>query len=119
MDSSPIIGQGRGLWHWSEIFLKGLPPIGSPTDSSKTSKEPPAEPMEETRAASKIDSPVEASTMTKWDKMPPLEKEEVIAELDAAISKAGDKEEEEPKPLDETDIAEAAHRIKDNIWHWG
>ena len=109
------MGRGRGLCRWSEIFPKGVPPIVSPTDSSKTAKEPPAEPMEEAGAASKIDSPVEASTTAKWDKKPPsLEEEEVIAELDAAIDEAGDNGEEEPKPLDEADIAEAAHCIKDD-----
>ena len=46
--------------------------------------------------------------------MPPLEEEEETAELDAAINEAGDEEEEGPKPLDEADIAEAAHRIKDD-----
>ena len=70
--------------------------------------------MEEAGVASKIDSPVKASTTVKWDKMPPLQEEEVIAELDAAIDKAGDMEEEEPEPLDEPDIAEAAHCIKDD-----
>ena len=108
------MGRGRGLRHWSEIFPEGVPPIGSPTDSSKTTEEPLAEPMEEAGAASKIDSPGKASMTAKWDKMLPLEEEEVIVELDAAIDEAGDEEEEEPKPLDEADIAEAAHRIKDN-----
>ena len=70
--------------------------------------------MEEAGAASKINSPVKALMMVKWDKMPPLEEEEVIAELDAAINEAGDEEEEEPKPLDEADISEAAHCIKDD-----
>ena len=50
----------------------------------------------------------------KWDKMPPLEEEEAIAELDSAIDKVGDEEEEEPKPLDEADIVEEAHCIKDD-----
>ena len=114
MDSTPVVGRGRGLRHWSEIFPEGVTPIGSPTDSSKTTEEPPAEPMEEAGAASKIDSPVKASMMVKWDKMPPLEEEEAIAELDAAIDEAGDEEEEEPEPLDEEDIVEVVHHIKDN-----
>ena len=114
MDSTPFVGQGRGLWHWSEIFLEGVPLIGSPTDSSRSTEEPPAEPMEAAGAASKINSPVKTSMTDKWDKMPPLEEEEVIAELDAAIDEAGDEEEEEPKPLDEADITEAAHHIKDD-----
>ena len=106
-DSTPVMGWGRGLQHWSEIFPEGVPPIGSPTDSSKTIEEPPAEPMEEAGATSNIDSPVEASTMARWDKMPPLEEEEeVIAELDSASDEAGDEEEDEPEPLDEADIAE-------------
>ena len=53
--------------------------------------------------------------MTRWGKMPPLEEEEeVIVELDAAIDEAGDEGDKEPKSLDEADIAEAAHRIKDD-----
>ena len=71
--------------------------------------------MEEAGAASKINSPVKASMTDKWDKMPALEEEEVIAELDAAIDEAGDEVEEEPKPLDEADIMEVAHRIKDDL----
>ena len=114
MDSTPVMGRGRGLWHWLEIFLEGVTLIGSPTDSSKTTEEPLAEPMEEAGVASKIDSPVKASTMVKWDKMPPLEEEEVIAELDAAIDEAGNEEEEEPELLDEADITGAAHCIKDD-----
>ena len=70
--------------------------------------------MEEVGVASKIDSPIEASTMTNRDKMPPSEEEEVIVELDAAIDEAGDEEGEEPKPLDEADIADMAHHIKDD-----
>ena len=114
MDSTPIVGQGRGLWRWSEIFLEGVPLIGSPTDSPKTAEETPARPIEEAGAASKIDSPGESSTMADRDKLPPLGEEEAIAELDAAIDKAGDEGEEEPKPLDEVDIKEVAHRIKDD-----
>ena len=112
-DSTPVVGWGRGLRQWSEIFPEGVPPIGSPTDSPKTTKELPAEPMEEAGVTSNIDSPVEASTTAGWDKMPPLEEEEeAIAELDAAIDEAGDHEEDEPEPLDEANITEAAHRIK-------
>ena len=74
----------------------------------------PVEPMEEAGAASKIDSPGETSMTADRNEMPPLEEEEAIVELDAAIDKAGDKEEEEPKPLDEADITKATHRIKDN-----
>ena len=70
--------------------------------------------MEEAGAASKIDSFVKTLTTDKWDETPSLEEEEAIAELDAAIHKAGDEEEEEPEPLDEADITEAAHRIKDD-----
>ena len=113
-DSTPIVGWGRGLWQWSEIFLEGVPPIGSPTDSPKAAEETPAKPMEEAGAASKIDSPGETSTMDDWNEMPPLEEDEAIAELDAAINEAGDEGEEEPKPLDEVDIEEAAHCIKDD-----
>ena len=108
------MGQGRGLWWWSEIFPEGVPSIGSPTDSPKTAEETPARPMEKAGAASKIDSPGESSTTADWDKMPPLGEEEAIAELDAAIDEAGDEGEEKPEPLDEVDIGEAAHRIKDD-----
>ena len=114
MDSTPIMGQGRGLRQWSEIFLEGVPPKGSPKDSPKAAEETPAKPMEEAGAASKINSPGETSTMADWNKMPPLEEEEAMAELDAAIDKAGEEGEEEPEPLDEVDIEEAAHCIKDD-----
>ena len=113
-DSTPIVGWGRGLRQWSELFLEGVPPIGSPTDSPKTAKEILARPMEKAGAASKIDSPGESSMTADWDEMPPLGEEEAIVELDAAIDKAGDEGEEEPEPLDEADIKEAAHHIKDN-----
>ena len=108
------MGRGRGLQRWSEIFPEGVSLIGSPTNSPKTAEETPARPMEEAAAASKIDSPGESSTMADWDEMPPLGEEEAIAELDAAIDQAGDEGEEEPEPLDEVDIGEVAHRIKDN-----
>ena len=113
-DSTPIMGQVRGLWQWSEIFLEGVPPIGSPTDSPKTAKETPAKPMKEAGAASKIDSPGETSMTADQNKMPPLEEEEAIAELDAAMDEAGDEREEELEPLDEVDIREVAHHIKDD-----
>ena len=103
-DSIPIVGRGRGLRWWSEIFPEGAPPIASPTDSPKTAEETPARPMEEAGAASKIDSPGESSMTADWDEMPPLGEEEAIAELDAAIDEAGDEGEEEPKPLDQADI---------------
>ena len=70
--------------------------------------------MEEAGVASKIDSPGESSTTADWDEMPPLGEEEVIAELDAAIDEAGDEGEEEHEPLDEVDIREVAHCIKDD-----
>ena len=104
----------EGQQHWSEVFLECVPPIGSPTDGSRSTEESSAEPMEEAGAASKINSPVKALMMDTWDKMPPLEEEEETAELDAAINEAGDEEEEGPKPLDEADITEAAHCIKDD-----
>ena len=113
-DRTPIVGWGRGLWRWSEIFLEGVLLIGSPTDSPKAAEETPAKPMKEAGAASEIDSPGETSTTADWNEMPPLEEEEAIAELDAAIDEAGDEEEEEPEPLDEADIAEVAHHIKDD-----
>ena len=111
MDSTPIVGWGRGLQRWSEIFPEGVPLIGSPTDSPKAAKETLAKPMEEAGVASEINSPGETSMMADWNEMPPLEEEEAIAELDAAIDEAGD---EEPEPLDEVDIEEAAHHIKDD-----
>ena len=113
MDSTPIVGQGRGLRRWPEIFPEGVPPIGSPTDSPKAAEETPARPMEEAGAASEINSPGETSMTADWNEMPLFEEEEAIAELDAAIDEAGDKGEEEPKPLDEVDIKEVAHCIKD------
>ena len=113
-DSTPIVGRGRGLRRWSEIFPEGVPPIGSPTDSPKAAEETLVKPMEEAGAVSKINSPGETSMTTDRNKMPPLEEEEAIAELDAAIDEAGDEGEEEPEPLDEVDIEEAAHRIKDD-----
>ena len=70
--------------------------------------------MEEAGAASKINSPGETSTTADQNEMPPLEEKEAIAELDAAIDEAGDEGEEEPEPLDEVDIKEVAHRIKDD-----
>ena len=109
-----MVGQGRGLWQWLEIFPEGVSPIGSPTDSPKAAEETLAKPMEEAGTASKIDSPGETSMMANQNKMPPLEEKEAIAELDAAIDKAGDEGEEEPECLDEADIGEAAHCIKDD-----
>ena len=108
------MGWGRGLQWWSEIFPEGVPPIGSPTDSPKAAEETLAKPIEEAGAASKIDSPGESSTTANWNEMPPLEEEEAIVELDAAIDEAGNEGEEEPEPLDEVDIEEVAHCIKDN-----
>ena len=97
-----------------EVFPEGVPLIGSPTDSPKTAEETPAKAMKEAGAASKIDSPGETSTMADQNESPPLEEEEAIVELDAAIDEAGDEGEEELEPLDEVDIREAAHHIKDD-----
>ena len=108
------MGRGRGLRRWSEIFPEGVPPIGSPTDSPKAAKKNPAKPMKGAGAASEIDSPGETSMMADRNEMPPLEEEEAIAELHAAIDEAGDEGEEEPEPLDEVDIEEVAHCIKDD-----
>ena len=47
--------------------------------------------------------------------MPSLEEEETIAELHAAIDEAGNEEEEGPEPLNEADITEVAHHIKDDL----
>ena len=113
-ESTPIVGHGRGLRRWLEIFPEGVPPIGSPTDSPKAAQKTPGKPMEETGAASEIDNPDETSMMADWSEMPPLEEEEAIAELDAAIDEAGDKEEEELEPLDEADITKVAHHVKDD-----
>ena len=92
----------------------GCSPDRKPTDSPKAAEETPAKPMEEAGAVSEIDSPGETSMTADRNEMPPLEEEEAIAELDAAIDEAGDEEEEEPKLLDEADITEVAHRIKDD-----
>ena len=113
-DSTPIVGRGRGLRWWSEIFPEGVPLIGSPTDSPKAAEETLAKPMEEVGAVSEIDSPGETSMTADRNEMPPLEEEEAIVELDAAIDEVGDEGEEEPEPLDEVDIKEVAHHIKDD-----
>ena len=114
MGSTPIVGQGRGLWQWSEVMLEGVPMVRSPPDSPKVTGEPMERPMEETEAAREVDCPSETAAMVDLDEMPPLEEDEAIAELDAAIDEAGDEGEEGPKPLDKADIREVARRIKDD-----
>ena len=114
MGSTPIVGQGRGLWWWSEVMPEGVPMVRSPPDSPKVTREPTGRPMEETEAAREVDCPSETAAVVDLDKMPPLEEDEAIAELDAAIDEAGDKGEEGPEPLDEADIREVAQRIKDD-----
>ena len=114
MGSTPIIGRGRGLWRWSEVMPEGVPPVGSPPDSPKVTREPMGRPMEDTEVAREVDSPSETAAVVDLDKMPPLKEDEAIAELDAAIDEAGDEGEEGPKPLDKADISEVAHCIKDD-----
>ena len=114
MGSAPIIGQGRGLWCWSEVMLEGVPMVRSPPDSPKVTGEPTGRPMEEAEAAQEVDCPSETAAVVNLDEMSPLEEDEAIAELDAAIDEAGDEGEEGPEPLDEVDIREAARHIKDD-----
>ena len=114
MGSTPIVGRGRGLWQWLEVMPEGVPPVGSPSDSPKVTREPRGRPMEDTEVAREVDCPSETAAGVDLDEMPPLEEDEAIAELDAAIDKAGDEGEEGPEPLDKTDISEAAQQIKDD-----
>ena len=108
MGSTPIVGQGRGLWQWSEVMLEGVPTVRSPPDSPKVTGEPMGRPMEETEAVREVDCPSETAAVVDLDEMPPLEEDEAIVELDAAIDEAGDEGEEGPEPLDKVDIREAA-----------
>ena len=114
MGSTPIVGQGRGLWWWLQGMAEGVPTVRSPPDSPKVMGEPTGRPMEETEVVREVDCPSETAAVVDLDEMPPLEEDEAIAELDAAIDKAGDEGEEGPKPLDKADIREAAWRIKDD-----
>ena len=93
---------------------EGVPPVGSPPDSPKVTREPMGGPMEDTEVAREVDSPSETAAGVDLDEMPPLEEDEAIAELDAAIDEAGDEGEEGPKPLDKADISKAAQHIKDD-----
>ena len=114
MGSTPIIGQGRGLWWWSEVMPEGVPMVRSPPDSPKATGEPTGRPMEETEAAGEVNCPSETAAVVDLNEMAPLEEDEAIAELDAAIDEAGDEGEEGPKPLDKADIREVARCIKDD-----
>ena len=108
MGSAPIVGQGRGLWQWSEVMLEGVPTVRIPPDSPKMTGEPTRRPMEETEAAREVSCPSETAVVADLDEMPHLEEDEAMAELDMAIDKTGDEGEEGPKPLDEADIREVA-----------
>ena len=106
----------RGMGKRPMVMVGNIPGGCSPNRKPyrkppKAAEETPVKPMDEAGAASEIDSPGETLMMADQNKMPPLEEEEAIAELDAAIDEAGDNGEEEPKPLDEVDIKEAAHCI--------
>ena len=114
MGSTPIIGQGRGLWQWFEVMPEGVPMVKGPPDNPKATREPMGRPMEETEAAREVDCPSETAAVVDLDEMPPLEEDEAIAEIDAAIDETGDEGEEGPKPLDEVDIREVARHIKDD-----
>ena len=114
MGSTPIVGQGRGLWRWLEVMPEGVPTVRSPPDSPKVTGEPTGRSMEETEVAREVDCPSETAAVVDLDEMPPLEEDEAIVELDAAIDEAGDEGEEGSKPLDEVDIREAAWHIKDD-----
>ena len=114
MGSTPIVGQGRGLWWWLEVMPEGVPMVRSPPDSPKATREPTGRPMEEMEAAREVNCPSETAVVVDLDEMPPLEEDEAIAELDAAIDEAGDEGEEGPKPLDDADIREVARCIRDD-----
>ena len=114
MGSTPIVGQGRGLWRWSEVMLEGVSLVGSPPDSPKVTGEPTGGCTEDTEAAREVDCPSETAVGVNLDKIPPLEEDEAIVELDAAIDEAGDKGEEGPEPLDKADISKVAQCIKDD-----
>ena len=114
MGSTPVVGQGRGLWLWSEVMPEGVPTVRSPPDSPKVTREPTGRPMEETEVVREVDCPSETVVVVDLDEMPPSEEDEAIAELDAAIDEAGDEGEEGPEPLDEADIREVARCTKDD-----
>ena len=92
----------------------GCSPDRKPYRQPQGSRRNPSKAYGRSRGSQQFNSPGETSTMDNRDEMPPLEEEEAIEELDAAIDEAGDEGEEEPKPLDEADIKEAAHYIKDD-----
>ena len=93
---------------------EGVPPIGSPPDSSKVTREPTGRPMEDAEVAREVDFPSETAPGVDLDELPPLEEDKAIAELDAAIDEAGDEGEEGPEPLDKADMSKVAQRIKDD-----
>ena len=93
---------------------EGCSPNKKPYRQFQVNQRTPGRTYGKSRGGQQNRDPVKALTTVKWDKMPPLEEEEMIAKLDAAIDEAGDEEEEKPKPLDEADITEAGHRIKDD-----
>ena len=95
-------------------MLEGVPPVGSPPDSPKVTREPTGRPMEDTEVAREVNCPSETAAGVDLDEMPPLEEDEAIAECDAAIDQVGDEGEEGPEPLDEADIREVAQHIKDD-----
>ena len=54
MGSTPIVGQGRGLWRWLEVMPEGVPLVGSPPDSPKATGEPMGRPMGDTEVAREV-----------------------------------------------------------------
>ena len=72
MGSTPIVGQGRGLWQWSEVMPEGVLPVGSPPDSPKATGEPTGGPMEDTEVAREVNCNSETVVGFNLDEMPPL-----------------------------------------------
>ena len=57
---------------------EGVPPVGSPPDSPKVTREPTGRPMEDTEVTREVDCPSETAAGVDLDEMPPLEEDEAI-----------------------------------------